>query len=612
MGTIIQISSIVIPIITFIAFFYFFGKARDSGMAHGAVEHVGRIVHTGADTLLGTRYVIFARAAIIIALIILIFIPTSIGTGVLKNIIMALSFLAGGAFCALAATIGVAAATVANRQTAAGAQQDLHTAFQRAFGGGAAIGMSAASLAVLAITIIHRFTGDPMNTVSFSFGAAIFCLFAKADEGAFAISATLMGSGTAKDEWQTVACVGSLSDIGSNLFCYSCTSLGAALVMSPSPDDAVMVIGTAAIGLVSCAIGALCARMGTRETLVRALWVTVAVFALLCGGLCWLFSLSWRLWAAVALGPLALTALAHGAAHRRRPDAVQRRPSRLSIVVQVRQVLRGVLMTVAIMAGASASALLSSPLGPGYARFGVGLAAVGMLSIAGLHNSYAAYRTIVESAKGLVEMADAQDGAQRVVDELDRSTATVRQIGADYSMCAAAFSSIALLGAFAAAAAGARRIVDVLTLSTGAIAYGVIAGTLMAFLFSAMFIFGVERTGRRMVAHIHRHLKALQDLPLEASSDYDRYIDIVTIGSFRELVPASLVAVTVVVSVGLIGGAAPAAAVMVGLIGTSVVLSAVLTNTADRYTDTVGPSIMIQLTAVSLLLTLMVHLLVGI
>lgn len=616
MSTIIHVSVIVIPIIISIVAFWLFGRTKGQGLANDSIEHIGQTIQKGAYTLLGTRYFILARFATIIALLILVFIPTPIWKGSLENIVMALSFLAGGAFAALVATVGVAVATLANRSTAIVAESGPPNTFNSAFRGGAAIGLSVASLGIVGIAIVYYVTGSAMSTIGVSFGATIFGLFAKADEGAFAISAEMMGFGGAKDEWRTVACVGTLSDVGSNLFCFSCASLGAALAMAPSSDHALMIFLFALIGLVSSAITAFTAQMGERgqssHVLRRTLLMTVGLFVALSGGVCWYLSFSWRLWGATVSGTLLLALLALLAKGRPQATHSKRRLSIIGGVFQARRMRRGLVMTIAIIAVVSASMLLCAPHGPDYARLGIALAAVGILSIVATHISITAYLSIIESAKRLVETAHLGNEAYEVADTVDRSTTAIKAIGADWGMGAAALTSIALFATFVTAALEMDQPLRIMVTTKAGMVYGVLTGVGLTVLFAVMFILGVERTGRRMVSHIHRHLRALRDLPSEEVLDYDRCIDIVTVGAFRELAPANLVAIVVMVSVGFIGGVGATGAVLVGFIASSVVLAAVLTNTGERSADMLGSSIMIQLTAVMLVSTLTVRLFAGV
>ncbi len=110
---------------------------------------------------------------------------------------MALAYLFGSSFSALAGYLGLNIATKANAKVANGAKQGLNKAFPIGFRGGAVMGFSVVGIGLLGISIVYWLTGDPEIVLGFSFGASSLALFAKAGGGIYTktadISADLVG-----------------------------------------------------------------------------------------------------------------------------------------------------------------------------------------------------------------------------------------------------------------------------------------------------------------------------------------------------------------------------------------------------------------------------------
>ena len=240
-----------------------------------------------------------------------------------------------------------------------------------------------------------------------------------------------------------------------------------------------------------------------------------------------------------------------------------------------------------------------------YAVFGIGMAAIGMLSIVGLIISNDAYGPIVDNSRGIAEQAGLGDEVIRITDELDAAGNTAKAITKGFAIGAAGLTVIALLATFQSEAAAAlmeagrsqaeiAMLLDFNLLNPKVI-LGAFVGIAMPALFSAMVMLGVGRNAERMIAEVRRQFKEIPGLKEGKEGvkpDYARCVDIATTGALRELLPASTVTIGVTLIVGFIGGAQALGGYLAGSIFSGLLLALLMSNAgglwdnAKKYIET--------------------------
>jgi K(+)-stimulated pyrophosphate-energized sodium pump len=676
--------SVVVSIAAFLFAGWLYAWVNKQPSSNKRIAEVGKLIRDGANTFLRKEYVVLARFSGIVAVLILLFLPSPIWKGNwTNNLTMAVSYIAGTVFSAIAGKIGMQISTIANVKSAEAAKNGIKPSFIAGFRGGAVMGMAVVGGSLLGVSAVMLITNNTTALLGFSFGASSLALFAKAGGGIFTktadISADLVGKvelGIPEDDPRNPAViadnvgdnVGDCAGMGADLFDSNVASLAAALVMGSALDKATnnfinssMVFCFGALGLLASIIGVATARIGKNGNPTKALnsgtYVTTGIYIVLTAIATYLFNFQWRIWAACIVGLLVGVVIGITSNYftddNKKPVHYVARASRSGPAFTILSgVSYGMLSVLPAMIGIAVASLaaykLCEPIGDGYAMFGISMSAVGMLSIVGMIVSNDAYGPIVDNARGLVEMGGLGDKALEVTDELDSAGNTVKAVTKGFSIAAAGLTVIALLGAFMSEVNVAAE-----SLGLGAnylkgfdiinpmVFFGMIVGAAVPVVFSAMLMLGVDRNAQRMIAEIHRQFREIVGLKEGKEGvvpEYDKCIEIATIGAIRELIPAGLMAIVSTITVGFIGGVEAIGGFLGGNIVSGLLFAIFMSNSGglwdnakkyveagneggkgseahksavvgdtvgDPFKDTAGPSINTQITVVSLVASLM-------
>ena len=684
--TFFQVISIVVSALAFIVAVWLYRWVASRPSSNKKVAEVGQLIKNGANTFLAKEYKALLRFTIIVTLLILVFLPGPIWKGdIIANVTMAVSYIFGTVFSAIAGKIGISIATIANVKSAEAATKGIKPSFMAGYRGGAVMGMAVVGSSLLGVTLVLLITKNTTALLGFSFGASSLALFAKAGGGIFTktadVSADLAGKvelGIPEDDPRNPAViadnvgdnVGDVAGMGADLFDSNVASMAAALVMAASLGNAeknmAMVLCYAGIGLLASIIGVFTANMKEGGDPTRALnmntYVTTLIYGILTAAATYVFDFNWRIWGASALGLVVGTIIGVATDYftndNKKPVRMVAKACESGPAFTITSgVSYGLLSTLPAMIGIGISALVSyklvAPLGAGgsevaYGMFGISMAAVGMLSIVGMIISNDAYGPIVDNARGLVEMGNLGDKALEITDSLDSAGNTVKAITKGFSIGAAGLTVIALLGAFMtevndaieAMSLGIEKITG-FDVTSPVVFFGLLVGAAIPPVFSAMLMLGVDRNAQRMIAEIHRQFReivGLKEGKPEAKPEYDKCIEIATVGALKELVPAGLVAIFATLIVGFIGGVQAVGGFITGNIVSGLIFALFMSNAGglwdntkkyieagnhggknsdahkagvvgdtvgDPFKDTAGPSINTQITVVSLVASIM-------
>lgn len=620
--TAFEVLSIAIAVAAFVFAAWLYQWVRKQPSSNKEIAEVGEYIRQGAATFLRKEYKVLSRFAGIVAILILLFLPRPIWQGsVLDNITMAVSYIAGTVFSAIAGKIGIEVATIANVKSAEAAKKGIKPAFLTGFRGGAVMGMAVVGSSLLGVSLVLLLAGDATAVLGFSFGASSLALFAKAGGGIFTktadISADLVGKvelGIPEDDPRNPAViadnvgdnVGDVAGMGADLFDSHVASMAAALVMAAAlgGKNVRMVFCFAALGLLASIIGVAMARMGKSGDPTKALnnstYITTFVYIVLTTIATFVFGFEWRIWGACAVGLLVGVIIGIATDYftndTRNPVRYVARASKSGPAFTILSgISYGMLSVFPAMIGIAVASLLaykiSEPLGAGYAMFGISMSAVGMLSIVGMIISNDAYGPIVDNARGLAEMGELGDDVLAITDELDSAGNTVKAITKGFSIAAAGLTVIALLGAFMSevnttAAELGKAGLEGFDIVNPLVFFGLIVGAAIPLIFSAMLMLGVDRNAQRMVEEIHRQFReivGLKEGKPGAKPEYEKCIEIATTGAIKELIPAGLMAILSTVAVGVIGGVQAIGGFLGGNIVSGLIFALFMSNSGGLW-----------------------------
>lgn len=676
------IFAIMVSILSFIEALWLYKWVKKQKSSNSQVLEIGKLIRQGANSFLAKEYKKLAYFCGVVVIFIFLFLPSPVWSGnIIDNIVMALAYICGTIFSAIAGKVGISIATIANVKAAEAAQEGIEKSFMSGFRGGAVMGMAVVGSSLLGVTLIYILTGDTTALLGFSFGASSLALFAKAGGGIFTktadISADLVGKvelGIPEDDPRNPAViadnvgdnVGDVAGMGADLFDSNVAAMAAALVMAVALDktstnmmNTSMVFCYGAIGLLASIIGVASARIGKNGNPTRALnnstYVTTAIFGILTFLVTLFFGFEWRIWGASAIGLIIGVVIGIATNYftddsKKPVHAVAKSSESGPAFTILSGISYGLISVLPAIVGIALSALvaykLCEPLGDGYAMFGISMSALGMLSIVGMIISNDAYGPIVDNARGLVEMGELGDKALEITDSLDSAGNTVKAVTKGFAIGAAGLTVIALLGAFisevntVALELGKETITN-FDIMNPLVFFGLLVGSGIPVVFSAMLMLGVEKNAQRMVAEIHRQFNEIDGLKEGKKGvipEYDKCISIATDGAMKELIPAGLMAIVATLLVGFIGGVQAIGGFLTGNIISGLLFALFMSNSGglwdntkkyveagnnggkgsrahksavvgdtvgDPFKDTAGPSINTQITVVSLVASLM-------
>ncbi len=565
------------------------------------MQRIAKAIQDGAFAFLNRQYRTIGMVAIVLFFVIWL----------VLNLETAIFFLVGSVLSASAGYIGMSVSVRANVRTAEAATDGLASALKVAVRGGAVTGLFVVGLGLLGLSVSAGFASAPADLLGFGFGASLISVFARLGGGIYTkaadVGADLVGkveAGIPEDDPRNPAViadnvgdnVGDDAGMAADLFeTYAVTAV-AAMVLGylthPSMSVILYPLYIGGVAIVASIIGVLALRKpkGTAimSTLYTSMWVTVVISAI---GF-WLVSQdiiggpSWRYLFGAALVGLAVTVLimyitdfftSSSFGPVRRIAAASQTGHATNIITGLAVGMKATSLPVlVIVAGIIGSYILGTHFGLGL--YGVGVAAMGMLSMTGIIITIDAFGPITDNAGGIAEMSGMDEKVRAITDPLDAVGNTTKAVTKGYAIGSAGLAAIVLFAAFTQELSVRNHLHLTFSLESPLVLVGLFLGGILPFLFGALAMEAVGRAAMAVVEEVRRQFREIKGL-MEGTAvpDYARSVDIVTRAALKEMVLPGLIPVLAPIIVALLLGPLALGGLLVGVIVTGLFLGVQMT-----------------------------------
>jgi len=614
-----------------VAVYLFFWVKRQTPGTEKAQE-VASWIREGAQTYLKRLYLALTIVAVILGFFIAVvfsFDLVDVASGDVditpgNGIRMAVAFIAGSLCSAVAGYMGMGIAVEANVRTATAANDSLNKAFRLSFYAGSVMGLAMVGLAVLGMSIIFLLTGDADIVLGFSFGASALALLAKAGGGIYTktadIAADLVGKvevGIPEDDPRNPAVVadnvgdnvGDVAGMGADIFDSYVASTVAVMLLGASstsldPKYVILPLILCTLGIGASLLGIQFVRVGKNGkpgtalnfgTIITTIFFSGMVIALvLLGDIN--IGVLWATLTGLITGVIIGFTSDYFTSQDRKPVLETARVSDSGAAINIITGFSyGLVSIVPSIIGIAVATLLSYYLAqlsglPGI--YGIGISAVGMLSISGMIVSADAYGPIVDNARGIAEMAGMDHEVIATTDTLDAAGNTAKAITKGFSISAAALTVLALFAAYAEVVTASGAEVN-MSLRDPIVVAGVFLGAMTPPLFSALTMLSVTGNAFEMIEEIRRQFKEKPGILAGTEQpDYATCVGLAAHGALTSLILPAFLSVGLPLLIGFILGPNALGGFLGGSIFTGVIFALLMANAgglwdnAKKYIET--------------------------
>ena len=618
-------------------------KVMSYSEGNATMQKIAKSIREGANAYRKHQYTTVAKVFAVVFVVLLIIAFGSGGDMLSK--FTPFAFLTGGIWSMLAGFIGMKIATNANARTAQAASEGLNRGLRVAFSSGSVMGFTVVGLGILDITIwftILRFGAgidDPMTLgnimVMNGMGASFMALFARVGGGIYTkaadVGADLVGkveAGIPEDDPRNPATiadnvgdnVGDVAGMGADLYESYVGSILSTFALGACAgygwEGMVLPVALAVCGIVCSIIGSFLVKTredATQKSLLTSLRTgtyTAAILSAIVAIPLTYFIIgpdnnSWGVFIAILCGLIGGTLIGYFTEYftsdNYKPTKKLAAASETgSATIIIGGISLGMMSTIASILIVAVAILISYFAAGGTTTivdgtgaftadfnrglYGIGIAAVGMLSTLGITLATDAYGPVADNAGGIAEMAGLPEEVRDRTDALDSLGNTTAATGKGFAIGSASLTALALLVSYVNIVQD--RTVETLnfTLTSPTVLVGLFIGALLVFVFSAMTMSAVQTAAQSIVVEVRRQFREIAGI-MEGKADpeYAKCVSLCTKGALHEMVAPALMAIIVPIVTGLILGPTGVVGLLGGVSVTGFAMAVFMSNAGGAW-----------------------------